>query len=133
MYVALGTAGSQLEVKDLQPVAQDAMHHFEHQGYEVTAEPIPAGGWQVSVRKGGIFKTVSGLKTALNIKIEPAENWTNAEASIGVFGAQVIPTAITLLVAWPIILFQIWGLARNSGLDEEALGTVEQILEARRK
>jgi uncharacterized membrane protein len=99
----------------------------------VTAEPIPTGGWQVSVRKGGIFKTVSGLKTALNIKIEPAENWTNAEASIGVFGAQVIPTAITLLVAWPIILFQIWGLARNSGLDEEALTTIEQILEARRK
>jgi hypothetical protein len=117
-------------VSDLQPVAQDVMDHFEQQDYEVTGEPIPTGGWHVSVRKGGIFRTVSGLKTALNIKIEPGANWTTVEAGIGLFGAQAIPTAITLFIAWPVILVQIWGLVRNSKLDDEALSTVEESLRA---
>jgi hypothetical protein len=115
-------------VTDLQPVAQDVMDHFEQQAYEVTGEPIPTGGWHVSVRKGGIFRTVSGLKTALNIKIEPGGNWTTVEAGIGVFGAQAIPTAITLFVMWPVVLVQIWGLVKNSKLDDEALQTAEQSL-----
>jgi hypothetical protein len=117
-------------VEDLQPVAQDVIDNFEQQAYEVTAEPIPTGGWQVSVRKGGIFKTIAGLKTSLNIKIEPMGNGTMAEAGIGVFGAQAIPTAITLLVFWPLLFVQIWGLAQSSGLDEEAMSAVERSLAA---
>src|SRR3712207_5226654 len=89
-------------VADLQPVAQDVIDHFEQRGYEATGLPIPTGGWQVSIRKGGIFRTVSGLKTALNVKLEPAGNGTIAEAGIGIFGAQAIPTAITLFVFWPM-------------------------------
>jgi hypothetical protein len=115
-------------VRDLQPVAQDVIDHFEQKGFEVTGDPIPTGGWQVSVRKAGFFRTVSGLKTALNIKIEPAGNGTTAEAGIGIFGAQAIPTAIFLFVAWPIIFVQIWGLAQNAKLDDEALSTVERSL-----
>src|SRR5215203_4457302 len=125
-------------VKDIEPVAQDVMSHFEEKNFEVTGKPIaredgsePTGGWQISVRKGGIFRTVSGLKTALNIRIEPAGNGTTAEASIGVFGAQALPTVIMLFVFWPIVFAQVWGLAQSHGLDEEALSTVKQSLEAR--
>lgn len=116
------------EIRNLEPVAKDVMDHFEQHGFEATADPIPTGGWQVSVRKGGFFRTVSGLKTALNIKIEPAGNGTSAEAGIGIFGAQAIPTAIFMFVAWPIIFVQIWGLAQNAKLDEEALSIVERSL-----
>ena len=117
-------------VDDLQPVAQDVISHFEQKAYEVTGDPIPTGGWQVSVRKGGIFKTIAGLKTSLNIKIVPLGNGTMAEAGIGIFGAQAIPTAITLLLFWPLVFVQIWGLAQSSGLDEEALSTVQRSLAA---
>jgi hypothetical protein len=57
-------------------------------------------------------------------------NGTMAEAGIGVFGAQAIPTTITLLVFWPLLFVQIWGLAQNSGLDEEAMSAVERSLAA---
>jgi hypothetical protein len=53
-------------VEDLAPVAQEVMRHFESQGYEVTETRIPTGGVQVSIRRGGTFKAIIGLKTALN-------------------------------------------------------------------
>ncbi len=95
-------------VEDLTPVAHDVMRHFESQDYEVSETPIPTGGVQVSIRRGGTFKAIIGMKTALNIKIEPQANGTRVEAGVGVFGQQAIPTAITLLVFWPVIITQVW-------------------------
>ena len=63
-------------VEDLAPVAQEVMGHFESQDYEVTETHIPMGGVQVSIRRGGTFKAIIGMKTALNIRIEPVSNGT---------------------------------------------------------
>ncbi len=117
-------------VDDLAPVAQDVMGHFEQQDYEVTQTPNPTGGVQVSIRRGGTFKAIIGLKTALNIKIEPQANGTRVEAGVGIFGQQAIPTAITLLVFWPVIIAQVWNMAQEAKLDEEALGVAEESLKA---
>jgi hypothetical protein len=117
-------------VEDLAPVAQDVMRHFESQDYEVTETPIPAGGVQVSIRRGGTFKAIIGLKTALNIKIEPQANGTKVEAGVGIFGQQAIPTAITLLIFWPVLVAQVWNMSQEAKLDEEALGIAEQSLKA---
>jgi hypothetical protein len=118
------------QVEDLSPVAQDVMRHFESQDFEVTQTPIPTGGVQVSIRKGGTFKAIIGLKTALNIKIEPQANGTRVEAGVGIFGQQAIPTAITLLVFWPVVIAQVWNMAQESKLDEEALRVTEESLKA---
>src|ERR687893_2443962 len=117
-------------VEDLARVAQEVMRHFEGQDYEVTETPIPTGGVQVSIRRGGTFKAIIGMKTALNIKIEPQANGTRVEAGVGVFGQQAIPTAITLLVFWPVIIAQVWNMAQEAKLDEEALGVAEESLKA---
>ena len=117
-------------VEDLAPVAQDVMDHFEQQDYEVTEANIPTGGVQVSIRRGGTFKAIIGMKTALNIKIEPQANGTNVEAGVGIFGQQAIPTAITLLVFWPVIIAQVWNMAQESKLDEEALRVAEESLKS---
>src|SRR5215204_6293342 len=117
-------------VEDLAPVAQDVMRHFESQDYEVTETPIPTGGEQVSIRRGGTFKAIIGLKTALNIKIEPESNGTKVEAGVGIFGQQAIPTAITLLVFWPVVIAQVWNMAQEANLDEEALRVAEESLKA---
>ena len=117
-------------VEDLSPVAQDVMRHFEQQDFEVTETPIRTGGVQVSIRKGGIFKAIIGLKTALNVRIEPVANGTRVEAGVGIFGQQAIPTAITLLVFWPIVIAQVWNMAQQAKLDEEALGVAEQSLKS---
>ena len=117
-------------VEDIAPVAQDVMHHFEQQDFEVTETNIPAGGVQVSIRRGGTFKAIIGMKTALNIKIEPVANGTTIEAGVGIFGQQAIPTAITLLVFWPVLVAQVWNMAQEAKLDEEALGVAEESLKS---
>src|SRR3569623_2448462 len=117
-------------VEDVAPAAKDVMDHFEGQDFEVTETNIPTGGGQVSSRKGGTFKAIIGMKTALNIKIEPVANGTTVEAGVGIFGQQAIPTAITLLVFWPVILAQVWNMAQESKLDEEALDVTEESLKA---
>ena len=118
------------QVEDLSAVARDVMRHFEQQGFEVSETHIPAGGVQVSIRKGGTFKAVIGLRSALNIKIQPVANGTKLEAGVGIFGQQAIPTAITLLVFWPVVVAQAWNMAQESKLDEEALGVAEESLRA---
>src|SRR5215218_1060227 len=115
-------------VEDLAPVAQDVMRYFESQDYEVTQTSIPTGGVQVSIRRGGTFKAIIGMKTALNIKIEPEANGTKVEAGVGIFGQQAIPTVITLLVFWPVVIAQVWNMAQESNLDEEALDVAEESL-----
>src|SRR5215207_2372381 len=117
-------------VEDLAPVAQEVMRHFEQQDYEVTETNIPTGGVQVSIRRGGTFKAIIGLKSALNIKIEPVANGTTVDAGVGIFGQQAIPTAITLLVFWPVLVAQVWNMAQEANLDEEALGVAEESLKA---
>jgi hypothetical protein len=117
-------------VEDVAPVAQEVMDHFEQQDYEVTETNIPTGGVQVSIRRGGTFKAIIGLKTALNIKIEPVANGTTVDAGVGIFGQQAIPTAITLLVFWPVIIAQVWNMAQESNLDDEALRVAEESLKA---
>jgi hypothetical protein len=117
-------------VEDLAPVAKDVIGHFESQDYEVIETNIPAGGVQVSIRRGGTFKAIIGMKTALNIRIEPVANGTTVEAGVGIFGQQAIPTAITLLVFWPVIIAQVWNMAQEAKLDEEALRVAEESLKA---
>jgi hypothetical protein len=117
-------------VEDLAPVAQDVMRHFEQQDYEVTETHIPTGGVQVSIRRGGTFKAIIGMRSALNIKIEPEANGTRVEAGVGIFGQQAIPTAITLLVFWPVLVAQVWNMAQEAKLDEEALRVAEESLRA---
>jgi hypothetical protein len=117
-------------VEDVAPVAEDVMHHFEDQDYEVTETNLPMGGAQVSIRKGGTFKAIIGMKTALNIKIEPVANGTTVDAGVGIFGQQAIPTAITLLVFWPVLIAQVWNMAHESHLDDEALRVAEESLKA---
>jgi hypothetical protein len=117
-------------VEDVAPVARDVMDHFEGQDFEVTETNIPTGGAQVSIRKGGAFKAIIGMKTALNIKIEPVANGTTVETGVGIFGQQAIPTAITLLVFWPVVIAQVWNMAQESNLDDEALRVAEESLKA---
>ena len=116
--------------EDIAPVARDVMRHFEEQDFEVTETNIPTGGAQVSIRKGGTFKAIIGMKTALNVKMVPEANGTRVDAGVGIFGQQAIPTAITLLVFWPVVIAQVWNMAQEANLDEEALGVAEESLKA---
>jgi hypothetical protein len=100
---------------------------LKQEQYEVHSELLTSGGADISITKGGVFKAVVGMKTALKVTIVPngIESFT-AEAGVGIFGAQAIPTALTMLVAWPVMIPQIWGLIEQSKLDEHVLGLIQQ-------
>ena len=115
---------------DLAPVADDLEKHFRVQNFEVHKERTIAGGWRVDISKGGVFKGVLGLKSALSVEIEPSGAGTEVKAGVGIFGQQAIPTAISMLIFWPVLVTQIWGMVQQSKLDDEAIDTVDRSLAA---
>jgi len=114
--------------KDLLSAGQEIARHFQQQGYLVEVEPSVVGATLVSLHKPGIFRAVLGLKTALKISLEPVNEGTMVRAEIGMWGHQVAPTAIMILVAWPVLLTQIWGLVQQSKLDDEAVRIASESL-----
>jgi hypothetical protein len=114
-------------LRDGASVARELVRHFEGKGFEAAARSTVTGGQYVSISKGGLFKAVLGMKTALNIEIEPTAAGTFVKAGIGIFGQQVVP-ALIVPFFWPIILTQMTGVVEQAGLDDEALGVVERSL-----
>lgn len=113
-------------VLDPSTVSADVEQHFAPRGYEVNKTRTLAGGLLISLRQGGLFKSVMGLKTALNVEVTPEADGVRIKASVGIFGQQAVPTAITMFVCWPVLIPQIWGMIRQSNLDDEAVAVVEQ-------
>lgn len=102
-------------------IANEMVGHFQEQGYEVVMDMLSSGGYDISISKGSMFKAVLGMKTALKITMLPYGNAISFDAGVGIFGKQIIPALIMWYVAWPVLLTQIWGLVKQSKLDDEAL------------
>lgn len=117
------------QINDLSGVVDYFQDYFEKKGYTVSKESI-AGGMFVSLTKGGIFKTIAGLKTGLNITLTQKIGAVEVSMEVGIFGKQLIATAITMLVAWPIIIPQIIGLVQQNKLDEEAYQVIQDGIKA---
>lgn len=113
------------ELKDISLVASNLKDHFENTGYSVLMEEN-ALGYFISISKGGIFKAVLGIKTALNVDIRVLSDGISASANIGIFGQQFVPSVISLFIAWPVLVTQITGLVNQAKLDDEALDVIEQ-------
>ena len=109
-------------------IASRIQETFQAEGYEVINESLLSGSCDISITKGGIFKAVLGMKTALKVSIVPNGNDANFEAGIGIFGQQAIPTVISMLFFWPVLITQIWGMVQQSQLDDKALAIAEQVL-----
>lgn len=101
---------------------------FSAEGYDVQNQSLLSGGADISLSKGGMFKAVLGMKTALKVMLKPQGEGIFFEASVGVFGMQIIPAAIMWFVAWPVLVTQIWGLVQQSKLDDRVLQTAEDVI-----
>lgn len=112
------------------PVISKALvTHFTAKGYELDCVDGYAGGKFVSITKGGFFRSILGLKTALNVSITTSNhNKIKMKASIGLFGTQIIPTLITLLVFWPVLITQLWGIVKQYNLDDEIFDVACQVI-----
>lgn len=101
---------------------------FSVDGYEINRENLMSGGVDISVTKGGTFKAILGMKTALKIALVPQNNSISFEAGVGIFGQQALPTVISMLFFWPVLLTQIWGLVQQSDLDDKALAAARSVI-----
>lgn len=98
-------------------LATELQQVFRYEDYEVSGIKLPSGEWDISIRKGNLFKAVLGLQTALKIKITPTSPHICISTDVGIFGQQAIPTLLTVCVWWPIAISQIWGIVKQRKLD----------------
>ena len=109
-------------------IAQRIQEEFLNDGYEVVADALSSGGYDISITKGGVFKAVLGMKTALKVTLLPQGNNIHFEAGVGIWGQQAIPTVISMLFFWPVLITQIWGMVEQSKLDDKALKIAQDVI-----
>lgn len=109
-------------------IADRICQTFAAGGYEINRDNLISGGVDISVTKGGVFKAIVGMKTALKITLIPQSNSISFEAGVGIFGQQALPTVISMLFFWPVLLTQIWGLIQQSNLDDKALAAAQAVI-----
>lgn len=109
-------------------IAERIQTEFQNDGYEVAMDALSSGGYDISITKGGVFKAVLGMKTALKVTLLPQDGNINFEAGVGIWGQQVIPTVISMFFFWPVIITQIWGIVSQSKLDDKALEIAKDVI-----
>ena len=110
-------------------IADRIREEFQNDGYEVAMDALSSGGYDISITKGGIFKAVLGMKTALKVTLLPQDNNIHFEAGVGIWGQQAIPTVISMLFFWPVLITQIWGMVEQSKLDDKALQIAHSVID----
>lgn len=109
-------------------IANRIQEEFQNDGYEVSMDALSSGGYDISITKGGVFKAVLGMKTALKVTLLPQDNNIHFEAGVGIWGQQAIPTVISMLFFWPVLITQIWGMVEQSKLDDKALEIAQDVI-----
>lgn len=109
-------------------IADRICNEFAADGYEVSREDLISGGIDISLTKGGAFKAVLGMKTALKVKLQPEAGAIDFDAGVGIFGQQAIPTLVMWFFAWPVLLTQIWGMVQQASLDDKALAAARAVI-----
>lgn len=109
-------------------IAEAIQNDFVGDGFEVNVDTLMSGGKDISITKGNLFKAVLGMRSALKVTLIPQAEGVFFEANVGIYGQQAIPTVISMLFFWPVLITQIWGLVEQSSLDDRALALAEQAI-----
>lgn len=109
-------------------IAEAIRKDFADDGFEVYVDTLMSGGRDISITKGNLFKAVLGIRSALKISLTPRQSGVFFDANVGIYGQQAIPTIISMLFFWPVLITQIWGLVQQSSLDDRALEVAEKTI-----
>lgn len=109
-------------------IADRIVQQFQLEGFTAKCDSYSGDVYDISLAKGGAFKAIMGMKSALKVTMSPEGNGINFKAGVGLFGQQAIPSAISLLVFWPVLITQVWGLVQQAKLDDKALAIAEQVI-----
>lgn len=119
----------QAHPSQIKNIADAIRVNFESDGFEVKVDDLISGGNDISITKGGVFKAVLGMRSALKVTLIPQPDGVLFDANVGIYGQQAIPAVISLFIFWPVLLTQIWGLIEQSALDDRALAAAERVIE----
>lgn len=109
-------------------IAEEIRKSFTANRYEVRIVD-PSLGNEIYITKGGMFKAALGLRSAMKVTMKPSrDGYIDFEASISIVKQQLIPTLITVCMFSPVVIAQIWGIIRQSKLDEKALEVAENVV-----
>ncbi len=109
-------------------IAEAIRQDFVSNGFEVNIDTLMSGGRDISITKGNIFKAVLGMRSALKVTLTPQQGGVFFNANVGIYGQQAIPTVISMLFFWPVLITQIWGLVKQASLDDHALTIAERAI-----
>lgn len=110
-------------------IARDMITTFTNEEYEVQSDELISGGYDISITKGGVFKAVLGMKSALKVNISPDNGAVRIQAEVGIFGQQAIPTIISMFVFWPVLITQISGMISQAKLDDKVMSIAAETIE----
>ena len=114
-------------------IAHEIASAFRSDGFDVDYV-VSSNGWrEISITKGGLFKRCLGMRTAMKVILYPHNDSIKFETEVGIFGNQIIPTILVISGMWIVLVPQIWGLIRQSKLDDKALEIAENIVHASTK
>ena len=109
-------------------VAEKIRKAFVAEGYEVRVDN-PDRGQEIYITKGDLFKAALGLRSALKVIMKPSRDGNiNFEAGVSVLKQQFVPTVIAMCFFSPVVIAQIWGMIKQSKLDEKAVAIAERAL-----
>lgn len=109
-------------------VAEQLRLAFASEGYEARIENTRVGR-EVYIAKGGLFKAALGLRSALKVLLLPSrDGHIEMEAGVSIFKQQLVPTLITVCLFSPVVVAQIWGMIKQSKLDEKAVDVAERAI-----
>ena len=109
-------------------VAEQIRQSFAADGYEVRIDN-PANGQEIYITKGGFVMAALGLRSALKVTMKPTRDGNiNFEAGVSIFKQQFVPTVITMCFFSPVVIAQIWGMIKQSKLNEKAVLGAERAL-----
>lgn len=116
------------DFQNIPSIAEQIRKEFVTEGYEVRITE-PSTGQEIYISKGGLFKAALGLRSALKITMKPSRDGNiDFYARVSIVKQQLIPTIITMTLFSPVVIAQIWGMIKQSKLDEKALEIAERVL-----
>ena len=109
-------------------IEEAIVEDFRNDGFETQCSLIEGRIHDISLTNGNLFKKVVGLQSALKVTMTDVEGKIEVKGGIGLFGQYAIPTAAALLVAWPLAVPAIWGVIKQSKLDDRVIDIVERVI-----
>ncbi len=115
-------------VSQIPSIAEQIRSSFASEGYEVRVDN-PTTGRDIYITKGGLFKAAMGMRSALKITMKPTKDGNiDFEAGVSIFKQQFAATLLTVFVFSPLVITQIWGMVKQSKLDEKAVAIAERAI-----